>query len=119
MGNFQKNIPIPFEQRSQYTRHTPAEWGVVVPGGLGSTASVNFSRDRAQKFMFVSNEDDEQIEILDRVSGQILTHFGRAGHQVGEFIHIHHIAVDSKGNIYVGETTLGERVQKFKVVGSQ
>jgi len=121
MGNFQKNIPIPFEQRSQYTIRDTAATGLLGPGALGSTASVNFSRDRAQKFMFVSNEDDEQIEILDRVSGQILTHFGRAGHQVGEFIHIHHTAVDSKGNIYVGETgrltDWGQRVQKFKVVG--
>jgi DNA-binding beta-propeller fold protein YncE len=123
MGNFQKNIPIPFEQRSQYSTtgpgHTPGAWGLVVPGGWGTAVSVNFSRDPAQKFMFVSNEDDEQVEILDRASGRILTHFGRGGHQVGEFNHLHHLAVDSKGNIYTGEVLVGERVQKFKIVGSQ
>jgi len=33
MGNFKKNIPIPFEQRSQYTMtgpgHTPGAWGMI------------------------------------------------------------------------------------------
>ena len=123
VGNFKKNIPIPFEQRSEYTTtgpgHTPGAWGLVVPGSWGTAVSVTFSRDQEQKFMFVSNEDDEQVEILDRASGRILSSFGRAGHQVGEFTHLHHTAIDSKGNIYVGEVGVGERVQKFKIVGSQ
>jgi len=123
MGNFRKNIPIPFEQRSEYTTtgpgHTPGAWGLVVPGAWGTAVSVTFSRDREQKFMFVSNEDNEQVEILDRASGRILSSFGRAGHQVGEFTHLHHTAIDSKENIYVGEVGVGERVQKFKIVGSQ
>ena len=123
MGNFKKNIPIPFEQRSQYTTtgpgHTPGAWGLVVPGAWGTAVSISFSRDREQKFMFVSNEDDEQVEILDRASGRILSSFGRAGHQVGEFTHLHHTAIDSKGNFYVGEVGAGERVQKFRIVGSQ
>jgi hypothetical protein len=29
------------------------------------------------------------------------------------------MAVDSKGNIYVGESVDGRRVQKFKIVGSK
>jgi DNA-binding beta-propeller fold protein YncE len=123
MGNFKKNIPIPFEQRSQYTTtgpgHPPGAWGLVVPGAWGTAVSVSFSRDPEQKFMFVSNEDDEQIEILDRASGRILSSFGRAGHQVGEFTHLHHTTIDSKGNIYVGEVSVGARIQKFKLVGSQ
>lgn len=123
MGNFKKNIPIPFEQRSEYTTtgpgHTPGAWGLVVPGAWGTAVSVSFSRDQEQKFMFVSNEDGEQVEILDRASGRILSSFGRVGHQVGEFTHLHHTAIDSKGNIYVGEVGVGERVQKFRIVGSQ
>jgi sugar lactone lactonase YvrE len=122
MGNFKKNIPVPFEQRSQYSFTGPDHvslWGWVGPGGWGSAVYITFSRDRAQKFMFIANEDDEQIEILDRASGQILSHFGRAGHQVGEFNHIHYMAVDPKGNIFTGEVFVGERVQKFKIVGSQ
>jgi len=69
-------------QRQDWT-HT---WcvGLSGPGAWGTAVSVSFSRDREQKFMFVSNEDDEQVEILDRASGRILSSFGRAGHQVGE-----------------------------------
>jgi hypothetical protein len=122
MGNFKKNIPIPFEQRSQYTTgpgHAPGSWGLAVPGAWGTAVSVTFSRDREQKLMFVSNEDDEQVEILDRASGRILSSFGRAGHQMGEFTHLHHTTIDSKGNIYVGEVGAGERIQKFRIVGSQ
>jgi len=122
-GNFKKNIPIPFEQRSQYTTtgpgHPPGAWGLAVPGAWGTAVSVSFSRDPDQKFMFVSNEDDEQVEILDRVSGRILSSFGRAGHQVGEFTHLHHTTIDSKGNIYVGEVSVGARIQKFKIAGTQ
>lgn len=122
-GNFKKNMPIPFEQRSQYSTagpgHTPGSWGLVVPGAWGTAVSISFSQDREQKLMFVSNEDDEQVEILDRASGKILSSFGRVGHQLGEFTHVHHTAVDSKGNVYVGEVGAGERVQKFKIVGSQ
>jgi NHL repeat-containing protein len=121
MGTFRKNIPIPFEQRSQYsfTGHAPGALGWVGPGGWGSAVDITFSRDRAQKFMYVANEDDEQVEILDRASGQILSHFGRAGHQVGEFNHIHYMAINSEGNIFIGEVLVGERVQKFRIVSSR
>jgi DNA-binding beta-propeller fold protein YncE len=117
-GDFKKNIPIPFEQRSLYSRagkHPPGAWGLAIPGAWGTAVAVGFSPDPGQKFMFVTNEDDEQIEILDRATDRILGHYGRGGHQLGEFTHAHHIAVDSKGNTYVGEVSVGERVQKFRM----
>ena len=83
---------------------------------VGSCSSVEFSRDPSQKFMYVINEIDEQIDVVDRVSGRVLDSFGRPGHQVGEFMHAHTMALDSKGNIYVGESVDGRRVQKFKLV---
>ena len=86
---------------------------------VGSASSVEFSLDPGQKFMYVINEIDEQIDIVDRASGQVLGSFGRPGHQVGEFMHAHTMAVDSKGNIYVGESVDGRRVQKFKMVGGK
>jgi len=116
MGNFLKNIPFSFKV-----------WTPVPAGGtgsrkeamlVGSCSSVEFSRDPGQKYMFVINEIDEQIDVADRASGQLLGSFGRPGHQVGEFMHAHTMALDSKGNIYVGESVDGRRVQKFKLVGS-
>jgi DNA-binding beta-propeller fold protein YncE len=86
---------------------------------VGSVSSVEFSLDQGQKYMYVINEIDEQVDIVDRGSGRVLGSFGRPGHQVGEFMHAHTMAVDSKGNIYVGESVDGRRVQKFKMVGSR
>ncbi len=106
-GNFQKNIAIDFEQRTEYLKSQ--EHG---PGASGTAVWVGFSPDKAQKFLYAVNPDDEQIEILDRGTGQVLASFGRAGHQLGEFTAAHFLAVDSKGSVYVGEVT-GKRVQKF------
>jgi DNA-binding beta-propeller fold protein YncE len=117
MGNFQKNIPFTFKV-----------WTPIPATGtgsrreamlVGSASSVEFSRDQSQKFMYVINEIDEQIEVVDRASGHVLESFGRPGHQVGEFMHAHTMAQDSEGNIYVGESVEGRRVQKFKMVGSK
>jgi len=36
----------------------------------------------------------------------------------GEFTFLHMMAIDSKGNLYVGETIGGRRVQKFVNCGS-
>ena len=89
----------------------------------GTTADwIGFSPDRAQTFIYVLNEDDEQVEVLDRASGNILSKFGRAGHQVGGFTFAETLAVDSKGNIYVAELgadEAGNRVQKFRATGDQ
>lgn len=86
---------------------------------VGSVSSVEFSLDPGQKFMYAINEIDEEIDIVDRATGKVLGSFGRPGHQVGEFMHAHTMALDSKGNIYVGESVEGRRVQKFKMVSSQ
>lgn len=117
MGNFHRNIPIKFDQRSQYVpgrETTPG--GRFWPGALGTVVWLTFSPDPAQRFMYVTNMDGEEIDILDHASGQLLSSFGRAGHQVGEFTYAHFSAVDSKGNLYVAEIGGGKRVQKFKIV---
>jgi DNA-binding beta-propeller fold protein YncE len=117
MGKFQKNILIPYEKRSQYDTG-PGH----VPRSRGTAEWVGFSADRPQRFMFVVNEDDEEVEILDHASGKIVSNFGRAGHQVGQLTNAHTLAVDSKGNVYIGESggeEVGHRVQKFTNAGSQ
>jgi DNA-binding beta-propeller fold protein YncE len=114
MGNFRKNIPVTFVPRSPQ----PAGAGRKT-GALGTAVWAAFSPDPAQKFLYVTNQDNEQIEILDRSSGRILSSFGRVGHQAGEFTYAHFAAVDSKGNVYVTEVGTGKRVQKFRPVGGQ
>jgi hypothetical protein len=117
MGNFKKDMPF------SYKVWTPASangTGTQKDAALvGSCSSVEFSRDPGEKYMYVINEIDEEVDVADRATGQVLGSFGRPGHQVGEFMHAHTMAVDSKGNIYVGESVDGRRVQKFKIVGSK
>jgi hypothetical protein len=116
-GNFQKDMPFAFKI---WTPIPQAGTGSRKDAMLvGSASSVEFSGDPGQKFMYVINEIDEQIDIVDRATGKVLGSFGRPGHQVGEFMHAHTMALDSKGNIYVGESVEGRRVQKFKMVSSQ
>lgn len=117
MGNFKKNMPFAFKI-----------WTPVPTQGVssrrdaqlvGSASSVEFSLDPGQKYMYVINEIDEQIDIVDRASGKVLSSFGRPGHQIAEFMHAHTMTVDSKGNLYVGESVDGRRAQKFKLVSGK
>ena len=39
--------------------------------------------------------------------------FGRIGRYAGQFIFMHNLASDSRGNLYVSEVGSGRRVQKF------
>lgn len=108
MGAFKKNIEVPWKP------HTPPPDGKRQESG-GSAVALVFSRDSDQRLMYVINQNNSQVEILDRQTGKLLSTFGRAGHFPGEFDQPHGIAVDSKGNIYVAENR-GRRIQKFSIV---
>ncbi len=93
----------------------------VVPGRgadtAGSAWDVSFSKDRNQTFMFDVDGGDEVLWTFDRAAGRILAGFGRPGHMAGEFTFLHSIVLDSHGNMFLGETIGGRRVQKFVQVG--
>jgi len=111
MGEFQKNIPVAFSAMSSLPPGPGHESGI-----LGSTVWVGFSRDAGQKYMYVVNQDNEKIDILDHATGKLLSSFARVGRQPGQLTYAHFLAVDSKGNIYVSEVGTGKRVQKFNLV---
>ncbi|MEP6779793.1 MAG: hypothetical protein ABJC26_07885 [Gemmatimonadaceae bacterium] len=85
--------------------------------GDGSVWDIAFSKDPAQKFMFLADGKNEKIYVIDRASLEILTSFGDAGRQPGQFFAVHSIATDSKGNVFTTETYEGKRVQKFTYKG--
>jgi hypothetical protein len=96
----------------------------VVPGtgtpGIGTAGSawdVDFSPDKRQQFMYVSDGGNEIMWIFDHAINTILAGFGRPGHMAGDFTFLHMMAIDSKGNLYAGETIGGRRVQKFVRTG--
>jgi DNA-binding beta-propeller fold protein YncE len=87
--------------------------------GDGTTWDIAFSRDPAQKYMYVADGRNQRIHIYDRQSLVELTNFGTGGHYPGQFYSIHNVASDAKGNLYVTETYQGRRVQKFTYRGIQ
>lgn len=82
-------------------------------GTAGSAWDVDFSADSAQRFMFEADGGNEQVLIMDRWAGKILSKFGQPGRQGAQFTFLHTVSIDSKGNLYTGETINGRRIQKF------
>jgi sugar lactone lactonase YvrE len=107
LGALQRTIEVP------WAPVTPPPGGKLVQSG-GSAVAIDFSPDANQSFMFVINQNNEQIEIFDRRSGKHLSSFGRPGSFPGQFNQAHGIAVDSRGNIYIAENR-GKRVHKFRM----
>ena len=91
----------------------------IVPAtrGDGSVWDIAFSKDAAQKYMYLADGKNERVYVMDRLSLEILTSFGDGGRQPGQFFAVHSLATDSKGNIYTTETYEGKRLQKFRYMG--
>ena len=87
--------------------------GVAGLGTAGSAWDLAFSNDYGQNFMFEVDGGNEILHIMSRVMGTILSGFGTPGLQAGQFTFLHSVALDSKGNLYTGETINGRRIQKF------
>jgi hypothetical protein len=84
----------------------------------GTAFDVAFSPDREQRFFYVPDGSNKKVQIVDRQTLQIVGFFGgHGGHGVGEFFHIHSIATDSKGNVYLGEVNNGRRVMRWNYKG--
>lgn len=81
--------------------------------GNGSAWDIDFSHDPQQTFIYVTDGTNQCVWILWRGSLKAAGSFGRIGRYAGQFIWLHNLAVDSRGNIYTGEVHTGKRVQKF------
>ena len=105
-------------------------------GTAGSAWDLDFSVDKDQSFFFEVDGGNEIVWTFDRelaLAGPsapcttiecggwpntILAGFGRSGHMAGDFVFLHSIALDSKGNLFTGETINGRRIQKFVPAGN-
>jgi hypothetical protein len=47
----------------------------------------------------------------------VLYQFGQRSDKPGDFQGLHHLAIDSKGNLYTGEVAPGARAQRFVFKG--
>ena len=85
--------------------------------GSGSVHDIGFSTDKGQQFVYVADANNKKVWILSRHDLSVVGSFGRGGHFAGQLTMPHSMSVDSKGNIYVGETLEGKRVQRFRYKG--
>lgn len=80
---------------------------------LGTAFSVAFSEDSTQRYLYVADAGNGRIHLLDRQTLAEVSTFGRIGHYAGQFVFLHNVAVDSRGNVFTAEVGSGRRVQKF------
>jgi len=107
-GNLKRTIALPWSPVTPPKEGKPKESG-------GAVVAIDFSPDPQQRFIYVINQNNATVDIIERESGKKVGSFGRAGSFPGEFQQAHGIAVDSKGNIYIAENR-GRRIHKFKPV---
>jgi len=85
----------------------------------GTAVSVNFSTDREQSCIYVGDNTNQTIYILNRDNLQELGRLGRGGRMAGDFHWLHQVGIDSGGNIYTAEVDTGKRLQKFLRYGAR
>jgi DNA-binding beta-propeller fold protein YncE len=83
-----------------------------------SVAGIAFSPDGGQRFMYLADYGNSRVVVVERKSLQVLYQFGNLGEKPGDFRGPHHLAVDSKGNIYTAEVSPGNRAQRFAYKGT-
>ena len=86
--------------------------GTVVPVPAGFA----FSPDKQQQFLYVVDSGLMRIVIFDRQTMAQIGAVGTRGKGAGEFDIVHHMAADSKGNLYTAEIVTNRRAQKLRLV---
>ena len=78
----------------------------------GTAYNIEFSPDKEQKYLFVTDGGNSKVNILNRQTLEVVGSFGRKGPYPGQWKWVHGLAVDSKGNVFTSESQ-GNRMQKF------
>ena len=76
-------------------------------------AGFAFSPDKKQQYLYVVDSGPMQIVIFDREKLVEIGRVGVRGPKPGEFDIVHHMATDSKGNLYGAEIVTNRRAQRF------
>lgn len=88
-------------------------------GVPGTAVSMSFSVDAAQSCLYVGDNSNMTVYILNRSNLQELGRFGKSGRSPGDFHWLHAVGVDTHGNLYSAEVDTGKRIQKFIRYGSE
>ena len=74
---------------------------------------IGFSTDADQSLIVLADGGSHRVHTLNRDTLEAVESFGRRGRWAGQFESPHSLAIDSNGNLFVGDTLDGRRVQKF------
>jgi len=87
---------------------------VTNEGGVNPVpAGFAFSGDPKQQFLYVVDSGPMRVVIFDREKLAQIGAIGMRGPKPGEFDIVHHMAADSKGNLYTAEIVTNRRAQRF------
>ncbi len=86
---------------------------VPVPAGFA------FSPDKKQQFLYVVDSGPMRVVIFDRQTMTQIGVIGMRGAKPGDFDIVHHMAADSKGNLYTAEIVNNRRAQRFVLQGKR
>ena len=89
----------------------------LAAGPSRTACGITFSPDAPQRLMYVCDFEHGVIFVLERATLALIGSFGTKGKAAGEFVDVHYLATDSKGNLYTSETAGGRRAQKFVFKG--
>ena len=82
-------------------------------------AAFAFPPYRDQQFLYVVDSGAMRVVIFDRRAMAQIGAVGMRGAAAGEFDIVHHMAADSKGNLYTAEIVNNRRAQKFVPAGTR
>ena len=68
---------------------------------------------RKQQFLYVVDSGPMRMVVFDRETMTQIGTIGMRGPKPGEFDIVHHMAADSKGNLYTAEIVTNRRAQRF------
>jgi hypothetical protein len=93
----------------------------IAPGTLQSEGTVHafaVSPDKEQKFLYLVDGSNKVVRVFNRQTMEMVSRVGgHAGHNAREFFHAHGVAIDSKGNLFIGEVNNGMRYYKYAFKG--
>ncbi len=79
----------------------------------GSVTDVTFWPDAKQTYLITVDFGNNEMRLVRRSDGEILSTYGRQGRNAGQFHWLHDVAVDAQGNVYTGEVGDAKRLQKW------
>ena len=93
----------------------------IKPGTLHSVGTVHAfgtSPDPEQTLLYVVDGANKWVHVLDRETLETVHQIGGyAGHNAREFFHAHSFALDSRGNVFIGEVNDGQRYYRYRFLG--